>query len=96
MPLNLARGLGWLLIAAIGYFLIDTAELVGMSAYTQRKLGALLTIAAVVLGSYRVSRDVFKIDPASCAEGDRVAYALLQLARVLLCGAFAIAANVSV
>lgn len=94
-PLNVIRGLGWLVIAVLGYLMLDSLGALGFSEYAQRKLGALFTIAAVVFGSYRVSRDVFKVDPGAVADSP-VAYALLQCGRMLLTGLFAVAANVSV
>lgn len=94
-PRNLLRGLGWLVIAVLGYLLLDAMPHLGVTEYTQRKLGALFTIAAVVFGAYRVSRDVFKVDPGQFSSNP-VAYAILQFGRMLLAGLFAIAANVSV
>lgn len=95
--LNLFRGLGWLVIGVVGLlFGVDWLEAMGVSPYAARRFGNLFTIAVAVLGSYRVGRDVFKIDPgAVCATGETpnpIAYAILQLGRILLCGFFAIAA----
>lgn len=93
---NIHRGLGWLLVAMIGLWSIDHLAWTGLSEYSVRKLGALFTIAATVFGSYRISRDVLRIDPSRCADQSSVAAALLQLARCLLMAGFAIAACVSV
>lgn len=94
MTKNLQRGLGWLAVAAIGFFVLGYLPQIGVPEYTARALGSLFKIAAVVFGSYRVSRDVFKIDPGQTA--DPTAFALLQLSRALLCGLFAVAVCVSV
>lgn len=94
-PRNLRRGVGWLLIAAIGFWSLDHLAWTGLSEYSVRKLGALFTIAACVFGGYRVSRDVLRIDPGISANTP-VAAAILHLARAILIGLFALGACASV
>jgi hypothetical protein len=89
------RGLVWLAVAALGLWSIDHLGWTGLSTYSLRKLGALFTVAASVWGSYRISRDVLRIDP-SAADGSPVAQAILQLARAVLVGIIAVAVCVSV
>lgn len=87
--LALFRGIGWAVVAILGaIFITKYSGELDMPAYVTRWLGNLLKIASVVFGSYRVSRDVFKIDPSTVASTP-VAFAILHLARVLLCGFFA-------
>lgn len=87
----LLRGIGWLIIAIVGaIFITKYSGELDMPAYVTRWIGNLLKIASVIFGSYRVSRDVFKIDPSMVASTP-MAFATLHLARVLLCGFFALA-----
>lgn len=88
------RGALWLLVAVLGFWSIDHLDWTGLSAYSIRRLGALLTIAATVWGGYRVTRDVLRIDPSRLV--DERARATAHLARAVVIGLFAVAACVSV
>lgn len=91
---NFQRGVGWLVIAAVGLWSMDHLAWTGLSEYSIRKLGALFAIAGSVFGSYRISRDVLRIDPSST--NDPIASALLSLARAIVVTGIAVAVCVSV
>jgi hypothetical protein len=93
IPMRLMRGLGWLLFALVGAFLLS--RYVGMTEYWQRWAGACFKIATAGWGGFRISRDICRIDP-SVAGDDMHAAALLQLARALIVGAAIIAICVAV
>lgn len=87
------RGIIWLVVACVGLWALGSiGDLLGLSGYVLRRLGALLTVAATVWGGYRVSRDVLRIDPSAALETeDWTAYALLHLARAVFIGLLALA-----
>lgn len=90
--LNLFRGIGWLLVAIIGAWLIGSGFLarVGVNEYTARWLGVCFKAASAIWAGYRVSRDVLKIDPSLAITGS-VPFAVLHCARALVICAFVLA-----
>lgn len=88
------RGLLWLFVAAAGLWSIDHLDWAGLSPYSIRRLGALWTIAAVVWGAYRISRDVCRIDPSKASTPGEAG--MQHLARAILVGLLAVAACVAV
>lgn len=84
---NLFRGVGWLLVAIAGAWLIGSGKLTeyGVNEYTARWLGVLFKAGSGTWGGYRISRDVLKIDPSVALTGS-VPFALLHIARALIIG----------
>jgi hypothetical protein len=83
IPVRIFRGIGWLLFALLGAFLL--ARYVGMTEYWQRWAGACFKVATGGWIGFRISRDICRIDP-SVATSDIRAAAMLQLARALIVG----------
>jgi len=83
IPVRALRGLGWLLFALLGAFIL--ARYVGMTEYWQRWAGACFKAATGGWIGFRISRDICRIDP-SVATDNIIAAAMLQLARAFVVG----------
>ena len=85
--INVFRGVGWLVVAIAGAWLIGSGKLTeyGMNEYTARWLGVLFKAGSGTWVGYRISRDVLKIDPSVAISGS-VPFALMHIARALIIG----------
>lgn len=83
------RGVIWLAVAVVGFWGIEHMHTFGLTEYTTRRFGALMTAAASVWGGYRISRDVLRLDPSAFT--DERARSIAALGRALFIGLLTVA-----